>query len=124
MYEICAKNKDKFIIFEGVTLTGKEFNELFADINFYKLTNRSEVHNGFKFVDGLNVDTIPFDPKCICCPGGIYFTQENSIINWLIYNNSKMRHKRLVKMPDDAKVHFESNKLKADKLILGPRYHL
>jgi phosphoribosylformylglycinamidine (FGAM) synthase-like amidotransferase family enzyme len=47
-------------------LSGIEFNEKYKNINFYKLTNKSEIHNNFQFQDGINIDTIPFNPHGSC----------------------------------------------------------
>ena len=44
-------------------LTGSEFNRLYGHLEFYKFTNKEEIHNGFQFRDGLNVDTVPFYPE-------------------------------------------------------------
>jgi hypothetical protein len=43
-------------------ISGKEFNKLFENVEFYKLTDESENHNNFQFIDGLNVDTKIFNP--------------------------------------------------------------
>lgn len=107
--------------FVGMTMTGKEFNKLFHNVKFVKLTNPTETHNGFRFKSGLNVDTIPFDDKCECCPGGFYFTNEQKKEMWIKTGAGQETNKfeRPVTIPDDAKVHFENNKIKTDKFILG-----
>lgn len=121
MYTICKNDTNGLNNLIGVTMTGKQFNELFNDIVFYKLTSKSEIHNDFKFVTGLNTDTVPFTTYCTCCPGGIYFTAKNNLHQWITYKSEPMVYKRLITIPDDANVHFEKDKLKADKLILGPK---
>src|SRR5579872_7381968 len=60
-------------------LSGKEFNNIFTDVNLVKLTNETENHQGFQFADGLNVDTHKFTPFGICAPGGIYFIEEHNV---------------------------------------------
>lgn len=35
----------------------------------YKLTNETEIHNGFKYQDGLNIDTETFNPFGECSKG-------------------------------------------------------
>lgn len=108
----------------GVEIAGKEFNETYPDIRLVKLTNENEIHNGFHFNDGLNVDTKEFTPTGDCVPGGIYFTQIENAYMWINYrflNSNIMHHMRIVTIPDDARVYIERTKLKADKLILGPK---
>jgi hypothetical protein len=34
-------------------------------------------NHGFKFIIGLNIDTITFDPISSCGPDGIYFYSEH-----------------------------------------------
>jgi hypothetical protein len=41
---------------------------------FLKVLNEDECHKGFQWVEGLNVDTKPFDRVTGCGPGGLYFT--------------------------------------------------
>src|SRR5579872_275343 len=103
--------------------SGKEFNNIFSGISFVKLTNESEVHRGFHFEDGLNVDTVLFNPISSCSAGGIYFIEENNIINWVYYDAvvGTMIYVRKVTIPDDARVYIEDDKFKTDKLILGPK---
>jgi len=102
-------------------LNGSEFNSLFSDQTFVKLTNRTETHNKFQFVDGLNVDTIQFNPRGNCEPGGIYFTDIRFMRKWIKYGSATMRYMRKVTIPDDAKVYVEEFKFKTDKLFLHPR---
>ncbi len=105
----------------GRTLTGTQFNKIFKNYTFVKLTNQIEIHNKFKFKDGLNVDTIPFNPKGSCQPGGLYFTEINKMCLWLQYNCKYMYYCRVVTIPNDARVYIEKDKLKADKFILDKR---
>lgn len=100
--------------------SGIEFNKLMKDTKFYKLTNFGELHNGFQFKDGLNIDTVEFRPVGECKAGGIYFTEENKINRWAGIH----RYYRMVTIPDDARVYVENNKFKADKLILGARHDM
>ena len=62
------------------TLTGSQFNELYKDQKFVKLTNENECHNNFQYKDGLNVDTIKFNPTGLCQPGGLYFYHAGMIL--------------------------------------------
>lgn len=101
--------------------SGEKFNKLYKDISFVKLTNSNECHNGFRFKDGLNIDTVDFNPIEECRPGGIYFCFREDYERWTKYGCSQMFYIREVSIPDDAQVYCEENKFKADKIILGPR---
>ena len=114
----------------GKKYIGKLFNKIFKNHVFVKLTNVAEIHNGFKFTEGLNVDTIPFYPNDSCTAGGIYFTEFDKIELWIDYNdnnndgtnvNEPMCYCRTITIPDDAQVYIEKDKVKADKIILGNR---
>src|SRR5579872_5208649 len=109
----------------GAVMTGEEFNKTYPEAKLVKLTNDTEIHHGFQFNDGLNIDTKKFQPNGHCSPGGIYFIEECYIHNWIHYdtiNETKtMVNIRKVTIPDDAIVYIEYDKLKADKIILGPK---
>ena len=104
-----------------IEISGKLFNEIFCGMSFVKLTNYNEVHNGFKFKTGLNIDTIKFNPNRTSCRGGIYFIKECDIGNWLRYNDKFMHYKRPVQISDDARIYIEDGKYKVDKFELGER---
>lgn len=100
------------------------------DITYVKLTNKECCHNGFKFVEGLNIDTVPFTslPRGLkpfggwdCEPGGIYFTTYKNINRWMKYGDKKMHYIWDVMIPKDAQVHHQEDKSKADKIILSNR---
>ncbi len=105
-------------------MTGDDFNDKYAGIEFYKLTNKKEIHNGFQFKTGLNIDTIPLNPNGECNPGGIYFTEFDNILLWINYNGYKMANIRKVIIPNNAKVYIEKNKFKADQIILDEPLNL
>ena len=102
-------------------LSGIEFNEKYKNINFYKLTNKSEIHNNFQFKDGINKDTIGFNPHGSCEPGGIYFTEESKIGMWTDYSDEEMIFIRKVTIPEYANVYIEDDKFKVDIIILGTK---
>lgn len=102
-------------------ISGEEFNKINKDI-LWKLTNEEEIHNGYKYSDGLNIDPIPFNIIRQCSPGGFYFTKEQMVHKWILYGNSVMKWMRPVEIPPDAKVYMETpDKYKTDKFILGLR---
>lgn len=47
-------------------LSGVEFNKIFHNILFIKLTNVIGNHSGYQFHDDLNIDTIEFNPSGEC----------------------------------------------------------
>jgi hypothetical protein len=109
------------------TISGKEFNDKLANdpaFPFYKkelikLTVEDNIHNGFKFKLGLNVDSVPFNAYGSCTKGGFYFTFSHCWSEWLNYGDKFMYWMWDVKIPDDALVYLESGtKIKADKIIL------
>jgi hypothetical protein len=102
-------------------LTGKKFNEKYNGLIFVKLTNESEIHNGFQFQTGENVDTIKFDPTGECKPGGLYFCEIYKLLQWINLGYNKMIYCRYVTITDDAQVYVEKDKFKADKFILSER---
>jgi hypothetical protein len=102
-------------------ITGEQFNKEYKDYKFVKLTKETEIHNGFQFQTGLNIDHVKFNPAGSCSPGGIYFTDYNKYILWLSYGNKSMYWMRGVHVPNDAQVYVEKNKFKADKIILDER---
>ena len=88
-------------------------------MNFYKITNKKENHNGLQYKTGLNIDPLPWNPSGNCESGGIYFSREDifAFINygpWI----------RKVTIPEDAEVYEnpgKSKKWKAHKVLLGER---
>ncbi len=53
----CLLTKDLNMMAKA--LTGRQFNEKYKGHTFVKLTNKSEIHNGFQFQTGLNIDRVP-----------------------------------------------------------------
>jgi hypothetical protein len=86
-------------------LTGSEFKAKYSKTKFYKLTNESEIHNGFHYVDGLNIDTLKFNPSGQCSSGGLYFTELNKIGMWISYRDQNLTYIREVEILDDSLVY-------------------
>lgn len=106
-------------------ITGRQFNKLTRGVRFYKLTFPNELHRGFIYQSGLNVDTENFVPFPHCA--GLHFTEERFIGEWLDLHQrwgTPLKYKREVKLADHAKVYFMYDEVKADQLILGPREDL
>ena len=91
-------------------------------MNFYKIMNEDENHNGLQYKTGLNVDILPFNPSGDCELGGIYFARED-ILTFLNYGPWI----RKVTLPEDAKVYENPDspkKWKADKVIFGRKFKI
>ena len=54
-------------------LDGVQFNKRFGNRIFVKLLCEDEIHNGLKYITGLNKDPMPFNIDKDCSAGGIYF---------------------------------------------------
>ena len=102
-------------------VSGEKFKEMFPSEDFYKLTNRPELHFELQYNDGLNKDPKPFNPTGTCQPGGIYFTNEHNIGHWVMCLYPTPQWIRKVKICDDAKVYIEEKKFKIDKITLLER---
>jgi hypothetical protein len=76
-------------------------------------------HNGFTYKEGLNVDTLPFNPSGSCEPGGLYYTSLDHLEKWR--HDERWPLIADVTIPADARVHTEpcGTKWKADKLVLS-----
>ena len=107
-------------------MSGKEFNEIFKEISFVKLTNQNSVHNGFKFVEGLNIDVIKFKPTHRCGPGGFYFCEYSKFGDWINYNKNIGMSMYIwdVVIPNDAKIFVLRNKIKCDKFIISNKQYI
>jgi hypothetical protein len=86
-------------------------------MRFYKLTNHDNLHHGFQYQNGLNVDTIPFNPNGECEPGGLYFFNEVQLLEWDEYVRNPC-YIWDVEIPTDALVYHEEGKSKASAIII------
>ena len=109
------------------------------EAKWFRITNLYEKHNGFQYVDGLNVDTVEFesDPRQACVPGGLNFTTREHVSDFYPYGiylrvvrlptEEDMREFRKTKpdLPDFQMVYDPWNyKWRANMLILGRKYSL
>ena len=80
-----------------------------------------EVHNSFKFKDGLNEDDRPFQTEYECCGGGFYFCEEKDVPQWIgLYHD--VAYVREVTVPENTPLFKETNnKWKAPRIFLHPR---
>jgi hypothetical protein len=105
-------------------ITGAKFNSLIKDQIWCKLIKKSKVHNGFEFKSNtLNVDTLVFNPRGYCLPGGIYCANIKDMHIWYNYGGlltEPMYYYSIVSIPNDARVYVEPGiKVKTDTLYLN-----
>ena len=82
---------------------------------YFKILNTKMNHHGFQYKEGLNIDTVPFNPKGDCEPGGLYFTDEEHIIDYLSFGTLIAN----VEIPFDAQIYKNGTSWKADKIIIS-----
>ncbi len=89
---------------------------------FYKITNKGETFFEYKYNDGLNLLTEDFNDDLTkpCGKGGFYFTTLEHIHKFY----TKGCYLRKVTLPKSVKVVQDSEKIRADMIILGKRYEL
>ena len=103
---------------------GETFNQILREkkLTCVKFFTDSEIQFGHKYKEGLNIDSIPFNPSGQCSPGGLYFfiyeyLQKNP--EFIKYSPCYITHKRVITIPPEANVYVEEGaKCKADKIIL------
>lgn len=91
-------------------------------MNYYKITNRDELHGNMQYRDGLNINVEPFNPKGDCTNGGIYFAREDILAFldcgiWL----------RKVTLPENPEVYENPGrpkKWKTHRVILNSRVRI
>src|SRR5579872_435527 len=130
------KNMDTFVDsslkvkdFIGKEMTGFEFNKLFSNSEFVKLTCEPENHNDhdYEFHDGLidiysqdgfynNLTTRDYFHR------GFYFTTKNNMYKWVCEGDYVMAYTRNVTIPNDATIYIEDyDKFRVDRFSLSPR---
>jgi hypothetical protein len=92
-------------------------------MGYFKIFNEQDNHNNFQFQNGLNIDSQEFnsDPDKKCVPGGLYFSNENNILDFLEYGDFI----REVEIPaDETNILHLENKSRAKSLFLHPKKDL
>jgi len=98
-------------------LTGKELNSILPDLKLRKKITDTMEMRGFKYQIGVNTDINKFNTETDCCAGGLYFSSDKYISNFLDEDYGCNIYE--VKIPDDAEVYLEDyNKGKANKIEL------
>jgi hypothetical protein len=67
---MCDNTFDFFIIdiSNEMLICGRDIK-----LPIYKILNENMTHNGYVYKLGTNTDSLPFNPKGSCRPGGLYF---------------------------------------------------
>lgn len=88
---------------------------------YFKLLREGLVHNGFTYKEGLNVLSEPFNETPAYGPGGLHFSEEKDIFQWLwaLYDDDIGRIAEVELVPESRVVYMDKQ-CKTDKLILGP----
>lgn len=94
---------------------------------YFKITNANENHFGYQYADGLNILDKQFEKEGSCVPGGLYFSDEKNILNFMDYGiflrEIELPHEDSdFRMVQDPLQHVR--KWRANKIILGKKYHL
>jgi hypothetical protein len=102
-------------------MIGKDFKATYGE-EFYKMLNYNGKHKGFQYQEGLNIDTVPFNPSGSCQKGGLYFTLLEHIPLFLNYGYTVAK----IEIPDDALIYVdpEGCKFKADRFIVTKQYYI
>ena len=88
-------------------------------MNYYKITNEKENHNGLQYREGLVTDSLPFNASGDCMKGGIYFARED-ILAFLDYGYWL----RKITIPAEEEIYENPGtpkKWKSHRVFLHPR---
>ena len=89
---------------------------------FFKVINAKKNHNGYQYVDGLNILDKPFQKYGSCVPGGLYFTDDEHIWQFVNYGCYVYEVTLPFDRDDFQMVKDGDNKWRANKIILGKQY--
>ena len=82
-------------------------------MKYYKILSSDLTHHGFKYQEGLNIDTNPFD-ETPDCGGGLFFSNAENILSFVGYGNLIAE----VEVPDGTKIVQVEDKYKAHAIVL------
>lgn len=122
-------NNNKLVqTYNGHILSGIDFNRIFKDFDFVKLTNENETFDKTRYKDGLNINFNKYkshnqyDHHDLYLPiNGIYFIERKDAHEYIYDEDTLMCYIRKVKIPDNAIVHILNGKFKTYEIILAPR---
>ena len=97
-------------------LTYAEFTKKVGDKKFCKFINDKKKHYNFRYKEGLNEDTIQFNPSGNCKSGGLYFTDIENAKQW----NDFGIYIVFIELCKDAQFYIEpcGTKYKTNKFII------
>lgn len=92
---------------------------------YFKIMAADEIHNGFKYCDGLNILDKAFQAEGSCVPGGLYFTTIEHIPKYYSYG-IYLREVYLPKSDSEFVMVCDpdGDKWRANKIILGQKHSL
>ena len=94
-------------------ILGVDFKVKYGD-KFYKVLASNLTHYDFTYKIGENIDHNEFDPGGSCMKGGLYFTNINNLLKFVMFGS----YIGLIEISDDAQVYVEEDKFKANKVTL------
>jgi hypothetical protein len=83
-------------------------------MKYYKIFKKDHTHQGYKFSEGLNVDSVSWNSDADCKPGGFYFSDAENICEYLYYGSWICE----VKVPEGIEVIKGIGKYKAHEIII------
>lgn len=107
---------------KDISISGKQFNEIYKGVKFVKLMNKTGTHNGYLFKFGLNVDTNRFLCDRAIGEDGLYFCREDDYVDWIDSDKSNPKYWIFdIEIPDNARVVIINKSMKADRFIVKNR---
>ena len=82
-------------------------------MKYYKILRTDMTHHGFKYQEGLNIDTEPFD-ETPDCGGGLFFSDAKNILAFCDYGDLIAE----VEIPKDEKIVKVNDKYKSHAIVL------
>lgn len=88
-------------------------------MKYLKLLNDNSIHFGFKYNEGLNIDTNDFNGHY-----GLYFSDNEILYQYYVYGNNICAVTLPTNDPDFKFHEYAKGTYKANKIILGPKENL
>ena len=91
-------------------------------MKYYKIFREDDTHHGFRYVDGLNRDIVPFRKEGSCVSGGLYYSNAKNIVKFFDYGS----YIREVEVPigSQSVIDPSGNKWRSESLYLHSRRSL
>ena len=104
----------------GKVISPEELLVEYPDGEFYRLTNKKELHNNMQYKTGINTDILPFNPDGECKHGGMYFFHISQLHMYEIYCRN-INFIRKVSLTENSRIYVEKDKFKTNEFVLGER---